>query len=276
MLFALFCLFAILVAVLEVWLTVMLVRGGMTEIGLVVSILSGTVLLGVGSLFVRLIRMTFIESPVISPSVLASFDSDRNRIVDGLEAPRLHAYDGRRHLVTSTLRFAESRMRGWLTGTHFELSVFLDPNEPLLFAYYDSSGSERARSMNERSADPLFYVRHSYEVVSLLAKPTSYPRILRDTREPDATYAFTSPEQREQVRSTVLICLDLKRPCGLVVTSNRKGAFDIADEEAMAFLRFVGSLVRYDLFEGEFAQRLRVDHPTLFSNSEGGASASAS
>ena len=152
MLFALFCLFEILVAVLEVWLTVMLVRGGMTEIGLVASILSGTVLLGVGSLFVRLIRMTFIESPVISPSVLASFDSDRNRIVDGLEAPRLHAYDGRRHLVTSTLRFAESRMRGWLTGTHFELSVFFRPNEPLLFAYYDSSGSERARSMNERSA----------------------------------------------------------------------------------------------------------------------------
>ena len=151
MLFALFCLFAILVAVLEVWLTVMLVRGGMTEIGLVVSILSGTVLLGVGSLFVRLIRMTFIESPVISPSVLASFDSDRNRIVDGLEAPRLHAYDGRRHLVTSTLRFAESRMRGWLTGTHFELSVFLDPNEPLLFAYYDSirkrKGAEHERAL---------------------------------------------------------------------------------------------------------------------------------
>jgi len=49
-----------------------------------------------------------------------------------------------------------------------------------------------------------------------------------------------------------------------VISSNEKCAFRNKDSEVVAFIRFVGELVHYDLSEGHFARNIRQLRPDLF------------
>jgi hypothetical protein len=146
----------------------------------------------------------------------------------------------------------------------------VDPEEPLLFAYFDSNHSTTARNMRERERNPRFYIQKEYEVTRLLQAPTSHPRIINDTYDARMNYVFTSENQRKQIRSSILICLDLAKPFALVVSSNEPNAFPETDPEIMSdpvisFIRYIGESVRYDLIEEGFVHRIRDFKPSLFS-----------
>jgi hypothetical protein len=118
--------------------------------------------------------------------------------------------------------------------------------------------------MKERVINPAFYIEKGYEVTKLLRSPTSHPRIIGDTAKTDIGYVFTADQQRDQIRSTLLLCLDLDEPCALVISSNMKNALDNPDEKLMAFLRYVGEQIRADLLEGDFLQKIGEIRPDLF------------
>ena len=118
--------------------------------------------------------------------------------------------------------------------------------------------------MTDRASDPDFYVRKGYEVVRLLRDRTTFPRVLPRTHAKDSGYVFTTPSQSKQVKSTVLLCLDPQTPCALVVASDHEDAFVENDVELMAFVKYIGSLVREDLFRGGFAQAIRTLRRDLF------------
>ena len=61
------------------------------------------------------------------------------------------------------------------------------------------------------------------------------------------------------------LCLDLENPGALLISSNAKNAFSETDPEVMAFIRFIGELVRYDLFESDFVHQICELRPQLFS-----------
>jgi hypothetical protein len=221
-------------------------------------------LYAIARLFIKIGHRAFMHRSVLPVDRSYRFASERCNISGNAEHTRQDLYRTRRQLLTNTLRFAEERLQGWLPGSHFELCVFVDQEQPLLFSYFDSNHDETARSMTEREQNPFFYVEKHYEVTKLLHKPTSQPRVLRDTYDTKTGYVFTSKEQRKQLRSSVLVCLDLVRPCALVISSDAKNAFSEADPEVMAFVKFIGELVRYDLFEGGFVYQIRGLQPQLF------------
>jgi hypothetical protein len=208
---------------------------------------------------------TFLQSSVMPPHRLHRFASERCSIIENAIRSDQDPYLTRQNLVTNTLKFSEESLRGWVPGSHFELCVFVDQEEPLLFAYFDSNHDTTARSMRDREANPRFYIEKQYEVTKLLQAPTSHPRVLKDTHDTKAKYVFTSDNQRKQLRSCVLICLDVARPCALVVSSNETNAFPETDPEVMSFIRYIGESVRYDLIEGDFLRRIRDFKPSLFS-----------
>ncbi len=134
-----------------------------------------------------------------------------------------------------------------------------------MFAYFDSNHDTTARTMQDRERNPRFYVDKDYEVTRLLRAPTSHPRVLPDTQDKNANYIFTSESQRKQLRSTVLLCLDVAQPCALVVCSNEVCAFPETDPEIMSFIKYIGESARYDLIQDDFVARIREYKPSLFS-----------
>jgi hypothetical protein len=262
--FLLFCLFATVCVGGEVYLGYSLVHGEITSIKALSAFLNTTVLVLIGRKFGEMISKTFLQSSIMPPERLHRFASERCSIIQNSIRSQQDPYLTRQNLITSTLKFSEESLRGWVPGSHFELCVFVDQKEPLLFAYFDSNHDTTARSMSERERNPLFYVEKGYEVTRLLQTPTSYPRVLKDTHDPKAKYVFTSNDQSKQLGSTVLICLDVTTPCALVVTSNEKNAFPETDPEVMSFIKYIGESVRYDLIEEDFVRRIRNLRPGLF------------
>ena len=202
---------------------------------------------------------------------LHRFAAERCRIIEQAMQSEQDPFITRQVLVGNTLKFAEESLTGWVSGSHFELCVFVDPAEPLLFAYYDTRGDTTSRSMQGREQNPNFYVDKRYEVTKILQAPTSHPRVIPDTREESASYVFTTDSQRKQVRSSVILCLDLQRPFALVVSSDQPHAFREAEvigdprSDVMPFISYIGDLVRYDLIDGNFVAQIRNFKPRLFS-----------
>lgn len=262
--FSLFCLFATACVALEVFIVWAVVQKGFSTSKTAATLVSGTVLALVGRSFWQLVTKTFLHSTVMPSERLHRFMSERCALLENAQRSSQETYLTRQNLITNTLRFSEECLKGWVAGTHFELCVFVDEEQPLLFSYFDSNHDIVARSMREREQNPRFYIEKRYEVTKLLQAPTSQPRILRDTHDPKAKYVFTTKEQRKQLKSSILICMDVTRPCALVVSSNAKNAFDDSDSEVISFIKFVGESVRYDLLEGEFIAHIRELKPTLF------------
>ena len=101
-------------------------------------------------------------------------------------------------------------------------------------------------------------------MTKVLSNPTSQPRVIGDTHDTKASYSFTTDEQRKQIRSSVLLSLDLGRPFALVVSSNVKSAFKESDAKLMSFIRYAGELIRSDLLDDGFVEEIRTMKPALF------------
>jgi hypothetical protein len=260
-LFVLFCIFTTVCVVVEIGLIYEIVEKGFTN----TKVLSAAaVLFAIGQSFVRLVNKTFLESRELLPEVLQRSASERCNIIDGARHSNEDVYLTRQKLVTNTLKFSEQALNGWVKGSHFEFCLFVDREQPLLFAYFDSHHDVAARSMVERERNPFFYVESGYEVTRLMQAPTSQPRIIKDTTDSTTNYVYTSSHQRNQIKATILLCPDVRMPCALVITSNEKNAFSDTDSDVMSFIRYVCETVRYDLMEGDFIGQIRRYRPTLF------------
>lgn len=263
--FFLFCAFTIACVGVEVYLCYSMVARGFTAGKAVTGVLNLTIMFGAGKLFLKLVSRTFLEPDnVISFSKLHRFASDRVRILGEDGVANQDDYAIRQRLITEVLRFAEESLREWLPGTHFELCVFVDSSQPLLFAYFDSNHDSIARSMKLREENPYWYLENNYEVTKLLKNPTSLPRIIPNTEDKKSRYYFASLQQRRQLKSTMLWCVDVKVPCAIVISSNAKNAFRESDPEVTAFIKFVGSMARFDLFDGGFIHQIHRLRPDLF------------
>lgn len=255
--FYLMCAAVVAVFAVQLVLVYVVLFTEFTNVKLALSAIESGALGAVGWQFVRIVRENFTGRATMPFEKLHGLMSRRCEIAENSILSSTDPYTHRKNLVTNTLEFAEGLLRERLPGAHFELCVFVDDKQPLLFAYYDSNRATAARSMSRRRREPNYYVDAGYEVVKLLRQPTSRPRIIEDTTAPASKYEFTSPEQKKQIRSTLLLCIDVSKPCALVVSCDRVNAFTEKDAELHAEVKFLSSLIRYDLVEGGFFGKIR-------------------
>lgn len=261
--FAIFCAITLAAAGAEIYVIIGFVDKGLDLGKGIGALLGGGILAGCSYFFQKLIEANFLKGDRVPARRLHLLASERTKISQQNKEANLLDFANRRDLVTNTLKFAEETLRGWISGSHFELCVFVDAEMPLLFSYYDSNHHTHARTMTARQTSPKYYVEKGYEVTKLLANPSSRPKVIRDT-ESSPGYVFASDSQRQQLRSTMLMILDMEHPCALVVSSNSTKAFDESDEHLMSFLKFIGESVRNDLQYGDFIKRIRDLKPELF------------
>ncbi|TIT31921.1 MAG: hypothetical protein E5W65_27060 [Mesorhizobium sp.] len=262
--FGVFCLATVGFMSLEASLIWAMIDKGFSGGSTVAALMNTTVLGGIGFLFKKLVEDTFVKPELLPMGRLHRLATDRSGIIEDGRRSNREVFETRKALVTGTLRFVEETLQGWVPGSHFELCVFVDAKEPLLFSYFDSNHDTVARSMSLREQNPKFYLEKGYEVTKVLSNPTSQPRVIGDTHDTKASYSFTTDEQRKQIRSSVLLSLDLGRPFALVVSSNVKGAFKESDAKLMSFVRYAGELIRSDLLDDGFVDEIRAMKPALF------------
>ncbi|MER8446496.1 hypothetical protein NKH52_25190 [Mesorhizobium sp. M1066] len=262
--FGVFCLATVGFMSLEASLIWAMIDKGFSGGSTVAAVMNTTVLGGIGFLFKKLVEDTFVKPELLPMGRLHRLATDRSGIIEDGRRSNREVFETRKALVTGTLRFVEETLQGWVPGSHFELCVFVDANEPLLFSYFDSNHDTVARSMSLREQNAKFYIEKGYEVTKVLSNPTSQPRVVGDTHDIKASYSFTTDEQRKQIRSSVLLSLDLGRPFALVVSSNVKGAFKESDAKLMSFVRYAGELIRSDLLDDGFVDEIRAMKPALF------------
>lgn len=222
---------------------------------------SGLVLAGPGKTFLKIISRMFLDLG-LTTNRLHELSSERSRIVAKAQGPQRDEYADTAALVENTLKFAESWLDGWVKGSHFELSVFVDKEKPLIFAYFDSNKDSNFRSANDRRKNPRYYRDAEYEVIKLLDTPTSVPYIVPDTT--NSPYVFVTKNQKKQIGSTIILYADVSVPCVLVVTSDKKKAFRDKDKEMILFLKYVAETVYYDIRQNNFSSRIRALRPELF------------
>jgi len=266
-LFVLFCFLVIVSAFTEIYLVYAFVEKGFTGASALAGFVNTSLLVSIGVLFSQMIRNMFLDKTRVPVKQLHQLTSKHSQIYKDALDHGQNIFERQRKIINATLEFAEHTLHGWIPGSHFELCIFLDKEEPLLYGYFDSNHSTIARSMVEREKNPHYYISRKYEVTRLLSSPTSQPRIIADTHDKTFDYIFNTDNQRKQLRSSIIICLDLDYPCALVISSNAKNAFIEADAELMSFIRFLGEQVHYDFLTGSFIQRIRSLRPELFTTS---------
>jgi hypothetical protein len=264
LIFWLMCLAIFVGIMIQLGMAVAFVAGGTLSSKLLGSILNGGIVAACIPTFRKLLEKHFISKEILPFSRLHHYASDRSDTLRDTPIDSRNAFLLRQSLIAKTLRLAEETLHGWCPGSHFELCVFIDADQPLLFSYFDSKRDYIARSMAERARSPTFYLDKHYEVTKLLRNPTSHPKVIRDTYDKKANYFFVTPEQKKQVRSTFLLCIDINMPCALVITSDAKNAFSLTDDQQLSFIRFVADLVKYDLFEADFIRNIKYIRPDLF------------
>ncbi|WP_158822665.1 hypothetical protein [Granulicella sp. S156] len=260
--FVLFCVFTAACVGLEVYLCYSMIAMGFTVGKAVTGVLNLTVLYATWKAFLTVVSRE--PEDVISFSKLDRFSSDRYRLLEKDIHAGLDDYATRQYILTEILRFAEEFLHEWLPGSHFELSIFIDRDQPLLFAHFDSNHESTAKSMEIRERNSHWYLENKYEVTKLFSEPSSHPRIIYNTEDKKNSYFFSSDQRRKQLRSTMLWCIDLDAPCAIVVSSNARNAFQEADPEVVAFIKFIGNMSRFYLHERGFLYRIYELRPDLF------------
>jgi hypothetical protein len=262
--FGLFCVGIFVFGALEIFLFYWLFTHGVEPESAGIGALNTGFLAALALRFKRMIDKHFLAPEPLPIPKVSRWAADRIHI--SAQAARFghDQFSHRKELVTNTLRLAEDCLKGWISGTHFEICVFVDREEPLLFAYFDSDNATVSRSMADREQNPKWYVEKGYEVTKLLSNPTSQPKVISDTTKPKEAYFFHSDSQRNQIKSTMLYCLDVERSSALVISSNEAGALKESDHTLVEFIKLIGVLVRHDLFSDDFDKQIRVLKPALF------------
>ena len=265
-LFWIFCILTVFLGLSEVHLIYKLSVNEITWGKSIAFLLNSGLLAGSGTIFKKLLAQNFVDKEVLPMRRLHSLISMRRSIVDAAKRNGLDEETVRRDLVTNTLRFAELTLTGWIPGTHFELCVFIDADQPVMFSYFDSKHDESARSMKERSRNPYFHIEKSYEVSKMLQSPSSEPRIIENTADEKKSYKFVTEQQQRQLKSTAIFAIDINFPSALVLSSNAPNAILETNDELLSFLRFVVEQIRFDLSENNFLENFRENCSGYFSS----------
>ena len=260
--FVLFCIITTACVGFEVFLCYSTIAAGFTFGKAAIGVLNLAVLYATWKAFLAVASRE--QEDGISFSKLDRFSSDRYRLLEKDIHAGLDDYATRQYILTEILRFAEEFLHEWLPGSHFELSIFIDRDQPLLFAYFDSNHESIAGSMPNRELNAHWYLENKYEVTKLFSEPSAHPRIIHNTEDKKISYFFSSDQRRKQLKSTMLWCIDLDAPCAIVVSSNARNAFQDADPEVMAFIKFIGNMARFYLHERGFLYRIYELRPDLF------------
>lgn len=263
--FYLVCAFAVAGVAVEIAVILKIVFDGaaITQSEAIISAVAGSVAVAFGWVLRDMAVKSFLTLAKVPVERLHRYGAER-AVIHTKENPVEDQYVFRQVLVSTTLKFAEECLRGWIPGTHLELCVFVDRTQPILFAYFDSKHATKSRSMAEREQKPFLYVDKGYEVAKLLNAPTSMAHIIDDTQASDVAYFFASTNQKRQLRSSILLCVDVETPCALVISSDAKEAFSRSDTELHSFLNFVAAQVRCDVLENDFISDVRKLRPNLF------------
>jgi hypothetical protein len=265
-LFVLFCVLMTACVGLEVFVCYSTIAGGFTVGKAIAGVVNLAIMFAAGKAFLSAVSKE--PDNVISFSKLIHFSSDRYRLLEKDIRAGLDDYTSRQQLVTEILKFAEEFLHEWLPGSHFELGIFIDRDQPLLFAYFDSNHEISVKSMEYREHNSYWYLENQYEVTKLFREPGPDPKIIQDTEDKKNHYFFRSAQRRKQLKSTMLWCIDIDIPCAIVVTSNVRNAFLEADPEVMSFIKFIGNMARFYLLERGFLYRIHELRPDLFPSSE--------
>jgi hypothetical protein len=224
-------------------------------------VISAILLAGPTQIFHKIVQKMFLNVGLTTQR-LHELSSERNRILAKTQGPRRDEYADTAELVTTTLKYAEAWLNGWAKGTHFELSVFIDQEFPVVFAYFDSNRDTTSRGWEDRRKNPKYYREADYEVVRVFDNRSSVPHIVSDTKK--SRYAFISRNQESQIRSTILLYADVNVQCILVITSNKIKAFRDKDRELMLFIQYIAETVLYDIRQSDIVGKVRTLKPELF------------
>jgi hypothetical protein len=245
-LFIIFC-FSIFAALgLEIYAIIRLINGEELAERIAGGLIGAGVIAGSVPIFLKLMNTTFLRTNGRLAKSIHRLATERKQLLAEAAKGDQKQLDVKNRLITNTLKTGEEALNGWVEGTHFELSVFVNPGKPEMVAYFDSTHSRFARSMAARKGDPEYFLKKGYEAVKLLQNPSSQPVIISDTASTASKYTFATNQQKSQIRSTILLCCEISEPIVLVVTSDAKGAFSPSDEELIFFIRFLGENILQD------------------------------
>lgn len=248
-------------ALSEVYLLYKLAQGNASWASSVPAIINLLFISAVGQVFLSISKKNFLEGTRLPVSSLKELAAEKARACSD---PKLNDLKRRIEIMRAILNFARNRMPDWADGTHFEFCIFSDREYPTMVAYTDSAIQPRNRSMARREENPSYYRDKMYEAVKLLDSPQSQFHYIRDTRDPRADYTFIREEQKQQLRSSLLACTDTDSPVILVISSNRKEAFDLKDQDFDSFIRYIVEMIHEQTSDGKFSDLYRDEYPGLF------------
>lgn len=253
---------AFMTGIVELVLIYIIVISGQVDLTKsLVTLLNGGVVVKTTQMLVEAWRSQFITKPT---SALSHCHSGRLQEIKNNtnEQDRIIDLDSR--LITHYLALLESILTDKLGKHHYELSIFTNPVTPEIVAYYDSNYNTSPRSKKARIDDKDFYVKNKYEVVEILRYPSSQTHYIPNTHAIDEEYTFSSTEQKEKVRSTILHCIDIDWPAAIVITCNKEKVLGNDDQFKETFLSIYKAIAA-DIYLGSLIHRISLS-PNINTN----------
>ena len=199
--------FVIASGVLEAYLIIKIVEGEKLDIiKPALTILNGGGLFALFKIFIKMVNSLFNTNEMITEEHIKTYFENRLSTLTGSDEYTgiEEMYKLISSLTEQILKFTESVLKGWIGSHHYELSVFENPDTPIIISYYDSGGETESRSQKQRSDDPRYYIKQGYEVVELLKNPSNNIVFLKDTQSSKIHYSFTSKKQSDNGTCAVI------------------------------------------------------------------------
>ncbi|WCQ98789.1 hypothetical protein [Paracoccus aestuarii] len=259
--FIVFIFIVVVLALSEAYLVIQVAQGDGGWVSAATAFITLLFLSAAGKTFLDISRKNFLDTSKLPVSVLKELAAEMAKIVS---KPGLSEVAKRLELMHAILNFARSRMPDWAKGNHFEFCVFIDREFPVMVAYTDSALQSRNRSMSQRESNRTYYREKMYEAVKLLDGPQSQFHYINDTESSEINYSFVRDEQRVQIRSSLLACTDTDTPAILVISSNQRDAFSLADPDFNSFVRYLLEMIHLQTADGKLEELYRNERPELF------------
>jgi hypothetical protein len=238
--------FVIASGALEIYLILKIIDGSKLEvIKSALTILNGSGLFILFRIFIKMVDKLFNPNEMITEEHIKKYFENRLNTLDGSNGITEinEIYKLISTLTQQILKFTESILKGWIGNYHYELSVFENSITPSIISYYDSGGENEARSQKLRENDPEYYIKKKYEVVELLNHPSNKIVFLPDTQSSNVNYSFTSKNQADNIKSTLLYCFCNEGPRVLVITCDSKSKLT-ANSRIESLIRAIGTAMR--------------------------------
>jgi len=242
---------ALIAGLVELLLLIFIIKSG--EIDLlkgVTAAVNGGVVFGTTKMLIEAWRANFLVANIINLKDLGQCHTNRLQVVK-LSGKNENQFipDINRQLITQYLALLEGVLQQNLGKHHYELSVFCGAEFPEIISYYDTNRNTVPRSKVKREQDKNYYINKKYEVVELLRNPSTRTQYIENTLSHSEDYSFTSEEQKNKVRSTILHCVDINWPSVIVITCDKEKVLGANDEFREAFLAIYTGIAT-DLYLG--------------------------